>query len=50
VTAAAHRALELHIADAVAHMRLIRPEVLNRFDVTPHRELTSTKIRAARGH
>ena len=50
MTATAHQALELHIANAVAHMRLIRPKVINRFDVTLHRELANTKIWAARGH
>src|ERR1700742_4565559 len=34
----AYQALQLSIADHVAHISLIRPEVLNRFDVTLHRE------------
>jgi enoyl-CoA hydratase len=38
VTATAYEALELHVADYVATINLIRPEVLNRFDVTLHRE------------
>jgi hypothetical protein len=33
-----YEALELEIADHVANVRLTRPEVLNRFDETLHRE------------
>ena len=36
-----YQALELHIADHVADIRLIRPEVLNRFDATLHREFAA---------
>ena len=43
MTETAQQALELRIASVVAHMRLIRPEVLNRFDVKLHRELANTK-------
>ena len=37
----AYQALELHIADHVADIRLTRPEVLNRFDETLHHEFAA---------
>jgi enoyl-CoA hydratase len=36
-----YQALELHITEHVADIRLIRPEVLNRFDKTLHREFAA---------
>jgi enoyl-CoA hydratase len=36
-----YQALELTIADQVAHIRLTRPEVLNRFDPTLHQEFAA---------
>jgi len=38
VTTMSYQALEVTIAEHVAHIKLTRPEVLNRFDVTLHRE------------
>jgi enoyl-CoA hydratase len=37
----AYQALELHVADYVAHIKLTRPEVLNRFDATLHHEFAA---------
>ena len=36
-----YEALELHVADHVATIKLMRPELLNRFDVTLHREFAT---------
>jgi enoyl-CoA hydratase/carnithine racemase len=41
VTTVGYQALELHISDHVAEIRLTRPEVLNRFDPTLHREFAA---------
>jgi enoyl-CoA hydratase/carnithine racemase len=41
VTTVGYEALELQIADHVAQIRLTRPEVLNRFDPTLHREFAA---------
>ena len=41
------QALTLEIVDKVAEIRLCRPEILNRFDMQLHRELTETLDRIA---